>query len=71
MSAVRTDRTCQGCKKDREKRGENPRLLYRMPGEITRHQLFRRKTLPLLLCAHCDGDNIEDAVRQHDTRMAS
>lgn len=62
---------CNGCKKEREKRHETPRTLYRLPSEITASQLFKNRTLPLYLCTHCDGDNIEDAIRQHDRRLAS
>lgn len=68
---IRTDDPCRGCKNDRDKRDEPPRPLYQLPDEITTSPLFKRKSLPVFLCLHCDGDAIEDALREHDRRTSS
>lgn len=68
---VRTTMDCNGCKKEREKKDETPRPLFRLPDEITRHKMFKRQTLPIYMCLHCDGDAIEDALREHDRRTGS
>jgi hypothetical protein len=67
----RTDLNCQGCKNDRDKRHEPPRPLYLMPDAITKSSTFKRKTLGLYLCLHCDGDAIENALKEHDRRKPS
>lgn len=71
LDAERTQHDCQGCKKDREKRNEEPRKLILMPAAITANKNFNRPSVPMFLCAHCDGDTIEDALRQHRKRSSS
>lgn len=60
--------TCSCCRKDREDAGKTPRLLHRLPLEITQDSLFKRKGMPIRLCPWCDGDALEDALRLHNLR---
>lgn len=61
--AAPTTTPCTCCKKEREKKSLPPRVLHRMPGSITRDPLFKRKTLALYLCEHCDSDTIDRVLR--------
>lgn len=60
---------CSSCKKDREDTGKPPRRLHRLPLEVTQNDLFKRKGMPIRLCTFCDGDALEDALRQHQLRQ--
>lgn len=61
---------CSSCKKEREDVGKPPRKLTRLPLEVTQDKLFKRKGMPIRLCEYCDGDALEDALRQHHLRVA-
>lgn len=46
---------CKGCKRAQERADKPHRHLTRLPAEITQTVKFRRKAIPLYLCAFCDG----------------
>jgi hypothetical protein len=57
---------CNSCKKEREKAGEPPRTLIRLPIEVTQSKMFKRKGMPIRLCEHCDGDALLAAQEKHE-----
>ncbi len=59
---------CSCCKKEREEEHKMPRSLTRLPSEVTQDKLFKRKGLPVRVCAFCDGDVLGSALAQHDAR---
>lgn len=68
---VASQDTCSSCRRDREDAGKLPRTLSRLPLEVTQDSTFKRKGVPIRLCAFCDGDALEDALRLHHLRSTS
>lgn len=60
---------CSCCKLEQEKAHKKPRKLERLPLEITQNKTFRRKGLPLMLCAVCDQQAMEAALARHQERL--
>ena len=60
------ERPPERCK--REKAGDTPahRIIV-LPDEVTSTG-FKHATLPVVLCAHCDGGAHVSAIRTHDKR---
>lgn len=65
--AVLSD-TCGCCREDQMNAGKDPRVVERLPVEVTQHKAFRRKGLPVKLCPYCDGDALPDAMKAHNKR---
>lgn len=54
------------CKRARA--GDTPEhRIVVLPDEVTASQFFR-PTIPVILCAHCDGGAHISAIREHDKR---
>lgn len=64
-------RFCETCKEDRVRLGKRPRQLVMLPTEVTQHKTFHIPGEPVLLCSWCDGDAVEEALKQHQNRSAN
>jgi hypothetical protein len=66
------DEDCRICLHKRLRAGLPPQKKYRVAQRVTDHSVFnKRRGAPLFLCPICDGEALENSIKEHSLRLAS
>jgi hypothetical protein len=63
------NKICHGCKSVRVQEVRFPRILVKLPIEVTQDSVFQNRGIPVFLCEYCDEQELKLALEAHAKRI--